>query len=272
MIPTGNDSYYKCRACKLNYVCKRCSNVRQIHNLEKQIKDLGVKLAKANLAAAPFLTEPTGSCQHCFNLIYPSQDRYYLCQQCPNGFEVCTKCINLMKTKHSPQHTFKKDNYSLDEHMIIHYNTLCDGCKAENFKGIRYHCDECRASYDLCKSCYQNANKLHPNHKFTIVQAPLLRINNYLLLAKRAIEVCQRFPNLQYDPLTGYSLKDAQQVKDKEENNLNQFWQQRLQEAQYAQQIQRQIHKNTMDTLKHMTALMSDNYHIMETINDDDYY
>ncbi|CAF4484768.1 unnamed protein product, partial [Rotaria sp. Silwood2] len=238
---------------------------------QKQIEDLGVKLAETNLAAAPFLTEPTGYCEHCLNLLYPNKDRYYSCQQCPNGFDVCTKCINLMKTEHAPQHTFKKDNYSLDEHMIIHYNTLCDGCKAENFKGIRYHCDECRESYNLCESCYQNANKLHPNHKFTIVQAPLLRINNYMLLAARATKVLEKFPDLQYDPVTGYSLIDAQQVKAQEEKNSDQFWQQRLQEAKRAQELQRQINKIQLQSAQNIRAIIDPNYHIMEMRNNDDY-
>ncbi|CAF3032752.1 unnamed protein product, partial [Rotaria sp. Silwood2] len=167
-----------------------------------------------------YLTEPTGYCEHCLNILHPNKDRYYSCEQCPSSFDICMKCINLMKTEHAPQHSFKKDNYSMNEAMMIHYNTSCDGCKTVNFKGIRYQCDECRESYDLCESCYQKRNNLHPNHNFKIVQSPLLRLNNRILLARRAIQVFKQFPNLQYDPVTGYTLNDAQQVKEQEEEKI----------------------------------------------------
>ncbi|CAF3233972.1 unnamed protein product, partial [Rotaria sp. Silwood2] len=211
-----------------------------------------------------FLTELTTYCEHCLNLLYPSQDRFYSCQQCPNGFGVCMKCVNLMKTEHAPQHSFNKGNYSVDESMLIHYITTCNGCKAEKFKGIRYHCDECREGYDLCESCYQNASQLHPNHAFKIAPAPLLKFKNYILLAKRAIEVCKRFPDLQYDPLTGYSLKDAEQVKEKEEKNLT-FYRQQIEQLAIAvakgrQQLLDARRARTQDILSRLNP----QYHVMQ--------
>ncbi|CAF1129281.1 unnamed protein product [Rotaria sordida] len=286
-ISIESNSYYKCRECKLHYICKKCSNVQQIHTLmeitkkQNEIEKLSTKLASANVATAPetsiferydYLTMPTGYCEHCLTILHPNKDRYYSCQQCPNGFDICTKCINLMKTEHAPQHTFKKDNYSMDEHMLMHYNTSCDGCKTVNFKGIRYQCDECRQSYDLCESCYHKANELHPNHEFKIVQSPWLQLSNRILLARRAIQVLKKFPNQQYDPLTGYTLQDAQQVKEQEEKNLDQFWQQRLKEAKDAREHQRQMHRIQMDSLHNIRALIDPNYHIMQMRHDDDYY
>lgn len=164
-----------------------------------------------------------------------------MCDQCSSGFAVCTKCINLMKTEHVPLHSFKMGTYSIREEMLIHYNIICDGCKARNFKGLyRYQCHECRESYDLCASCYQNAHKLHPNHKFKIVQSPLLQMSNSILMANRAIQVLKRFPNQQRDPLTGYTMKVAERIKEQEEKNFNVFWEQRQQEERNMNAIQNQ--------------------------------
>lgn len=56
-ISIEKHSYYKCHECKLHYVCKKCSNGQQIHNLKKikrannQVKDSGETLASPNLPA-----------------------------------------------------------------------------------------------------------------------------------------------------------------------------------------------------------------------------
>ena len=37
----------------------------------------------------------------------------------------------------------------------IHYEYLCDGCKAYPFMGKRYHRTGSRSGYDLCSGCYK---------------------------------------------------------------------------------------------------------------------
>lgn len=134
-----------------------------------------------------YLTLPLGSCNHCLNIIYPTKESYYVCNQCPIEFKVCTKCINMMQNEHPPQHTFQEGNYFMPGEMKIHFNTQCNGCGIINFGGTGYQCEECRTTYNLCEFCYMNAHNLHPNHTFKILQATLIGMNNRLNLSKRAL-------------------------------------------------------------------------------------
>jgi len=53
---------------------------------------------------------------------------------------------------------------------VVHH-AICDGCE-QNIKGIRYKCLNC-PDYDLCSSCIQSKEKIHPEHEFASITRPL---------------------------------------------------------------------------------------------------
>lgn len=167
-----------------------------------------------------YLTLPLAFCDHCLDVIYPNKQFYYKCDQCPD-FVSCQRCINFMKVRHPPQHTFIKSHPSSIDIIGQHFGVTCDGCKEENISGPRYQCQQCDKSYDLCSKCITESNRIHnSSHTFQLIQDPLIRSNNRQLLAQRALLVFRHqntSNNDARDPLTGWTKDDAEKIIKQED-------------------------------------------------------
>ncbi len=152
-------------------------------------------------------------CNHCLKLIVAAKEAPYICDQCPgDSFYVCNQCITLMPTHHPSMHTFSKkiSNSVMSQivHDLEHLDITCDQCGQEHFNGIRYQCQKCEPSYNLCEQCI---GKTHYHHKFKIIPNPSLLANNKYNLAKRAMRVIATSSNAR-DSLTGWTKTDAEAV------------------------------------------------------------
>lgn len=54
----------------------------------------------------------------------------------------------------------------IDQSKVIHFGITCDGCKKQEFSGIRYKCETCE-NFDFCQSCYdKRQSHFNDKHKF----------------------------------------------------------------------------------------------------------
>ena len=59
------------------------------------------------------------------------------------------------------------------EKQEIHFHVICDGCKEEPLKGIRYKCKKCD-NLDFCEDCYKKNKESH-GHDFIKIEHPRCR-------------------------------------------------------------------------------------------------
>ena len=61
-----------------------------------------------------------------------------------------------------------KNIISGENKEVIHWKYICDGCRTNPIKGIRYHCVECN-DFDFCEKCYNEKKDIH-GHKFKEIE------------------------------------------------------------------------------------------------------
>ncbi|CAF4030015.1 unnamed protein product, partial [Rotaria sp. Silwood1] len=176
-----------------------------------------------------YLTMFLGYCDHCLKVLASGKDRIIGCDQCPNDFCVCDQCISLMPHQHPSMHTFSNRMSQKERlqraHDLEHLGIICNNCRGEKFYGIRYHCERCEPSYDLCEKCI---NTVHKDHTFKIIPNPFLRAHNLSILARRTLDVIARKNNIHdhtwRDPITGWTKLDAENMvkqSQKEQDEYN---------------------------------------------------
>ena len=97
--------------------------------------------------------------------IAPIKGARYHCETCPD-FDLCEKCY-LSDIKKSHNHPFmcinKFINEEKEEKIIIktiHGGILCNKCRTNPIKGIRYKCGICQ-NFDFCEKCEKKEGKNH---------------------------------------------------------------------------------------------------------------
>jgi hypothetical protein len=197
-------------------------------------------------------------------LVIFDKEQSFQCQQCPNNFEICAKCMPLMKAHHPSMHTFSQKplNYwATLVHDLYHLDITCDGCLREGFNGKRYQCQECPPSYDLCENCF---GKKHTHHKLKYIQNPVLYATNHGGLAERALKLASinGGNNTNWrDPLTGWTKSDAElitQQKDQAYQNYNQRKQQiQKKNEEYAEEQDRLARQKLADAERRLRDTIS---------------
>lgn len=189
-------------------------------------------------------------CDHCLDILYVNKQTIYACDQCPS-FVACEKCVNLVSASHPTQHTFTKSKVSNDV-VGRHIGITCDGCKERNIRSLRYQCEQCEKSYDLCYECFRQSKKIHnASHTFKFIQDPLIRSSNRQVLAQRAIDWLARQKTLNIiarEPVTGWTKNDAEQVIQNEKVFLQDYkrTKQQIEEIEWYDMKQQQEHEARM--------------------------
>ena len=65
----------------------------------------------------------------------------------------------------APSESLLQDSVRTNGEDLVHLDKACDGCKKENFSGIRYHCTTCQ-NYDLCQWCNDASIVTPPHSRF----------------------------------------------------------------------------------------------------------
>ena len=198
-----------------------------------------------------------GYCSHCLKTFVCGKDAFFNCQQCPDDFGVCDQCISLMPHEHPPMHIFAKgmsdSAYLKHAHDLTHPFITCQECQRDSFDGIRYQCEQCESSYDLCEQCI---GKTHQHHTFKMIQNPSLRAGNNSILARRILEVVAKNTDAQnvnwHDPITGWTKADAENMIKQAKNEMEAY-DTRKQEIFMLQQ---QRNNMILDNMRAQTAII----------------
>ena len=83
-----------------------------------------------------------------------------------------------------------------DKNIIIHQNVICDGCKMNPLKGIRYKCKTCE-NFNFCENCMKAIGDDH-GHEFTKIEIPeeFEGIPSYLIILFMFTEIKSEFKYL----------------------------------------------------------------------------
>lgn len=133
-----------------------------------------------------------------------------------------------MPQQHPSMHTFTKplthDQYIQLARSFFHLGVVCERCKLEGFNGVRYQCNQCESSYDLCEECI---GKAHRHHTFKIVPNLFIRAGNNSTLAARIVAIAEVNKNAQQpgwrDPFTGWTVSDAKSVLKRAEKDMEDY-------------------------------------------------
>ena len=206
-------------------------------------------------------------CGHCLRVVALRTEPTYQCQQCPNEFGVCAKCMPLMATNHPSMHTFSKQPlsyYKTMAHDLFHLDIKCDGCSLVGFNGNRYQCEEYPLSYDLCENCF---GKKHTHHKLKYIQNPFLNASNRSNLAQRAVALANTTGGNDInwrDPLTGWTKADAnliiQQATRESENQTQRLQQILKKNADIVEEERRIARQQLADTERRLQDSIEDNH------------
>ena len=279
-------NFYKCRQCVNHFVCEVCETKAHnresasFHTLDK-MSVLNEKLTSAAtnntstsskssssiFTSEEYLYSLLSSCDHCYCVIAMDKQPIFECQQCPNGFCVCARCMPLMSTHHPSVHTFSQqplNHWAKIVHDMYHLGIKCDGCSLDGYNGKRYQCEECPPSYDLCENCF---GQKHTQHKFRYIQNPLLHGSNQWILGQRSLELAKKYGNNNSDwrdPLTGWTRSDAELVIQQANQETNNYHT-RLQEiekknAEYAEEERRIARQQLVDSERRLQD-SNDDFH-----------
>ena len=117
-----------------------------------------------------FANSSTFFCDGC--LLRNFSGPQFFCSDCSN-YVFCQKCYADRHKFHDYRHLFQLRVQS-DELLQQHNGIICGGCKAKDFVGPRYNCQQCHDKpFDLCRSCISQASNLHsPYHTFVSIRTP----------------------------------------------------------------------------------------------------
>lgn len=110
----------------------------------------------------------------------PGED-FLHCTTC-DDYDLCKSCFAKDTHGHHPGHGFTPAvrgsafDYAVSSRLspgrnAVH-NAICDGCD-KYVRGIRHKCLDC-PDWDYCSECVQNADFIHPNHRFVAIYEPLV--------------------------------------------------------------------------------------------------
>ena len=110
---------------------------------------------------------------------FPEQN-FVHCNTC-DDFDLCKGCFVADQHGHHPRHTFgaavkgtvfeQAVSTRLAAGRNVLHNAICDGCE-RYVRGVRHKCLDC-PDWDYCSDCVQNANFIHPNHRFVPIYEAL---------------------------------------------------------------------------------------------------
>ncbi|KAI0386676.1 hypothetical protein F5Y04DRAFT_69576 [Hypomontagnella monticulosa] len=110
----------------------------------------------------------------------PGED-FLHCKKCAD-YDLCKKCFVGDKHGHHPGHEFEPAvKGTVFDHAVSSrlspgrgnaHNAICDGCD-KYVRGVRHKCLDC-PDWDYCADCVQNANFIHPGHRFVAIYEPLI--------------------------------------------------------------------------------------------------
>ncbi|KAI1093161.1 hypothetical protein F5B19DRAFT_451340 [Rostrohypoxylon terebratum] len=141
--------------------------------------DLPIRPAEsANLIPGWNLSYNDRTCNCCVQDL-PGKD-FLHCTTCED-YDLCKNCFSKNKHGHHPAHGFVPAvKGTIFEHSVSSrlapgrnatHNAICDGCD-KYVRGIRHKCLDC-PDWDYCSECVQNADFIHPNHRFVAIYEPL---------------------------------------------------------------------------------------------------
>ncbi|KAI1389745.1 uncharacterized protein F4822DRAFT_399540 [Hypoxylon trugodes] len=107
-------------------------------------------------------------------------ENFLHCTTC-DDYDLCKSCFAKDKHGHHPGHGFtpavKGTTFDTSVSLRLSpgrnasHNAICDGCD-KYVRGIRHKCLDC-PDWDYCSECVQNANFIHPGHRFVPIHEPL---------------------------------------------------------------------------------------------------
>ncbi|KAI0144043.1 hypothetical protein F4776DRAFT_454627 [Hypoxylon sp. NC0597] len=110
---------------------------------------------------------------------FPGED-FLHCTTCED-YDLCKTCFAKDKHGHHPAHGFAPAvKGTVFDHSVSSrlspgrnaaHNAICDGCD-KYIRGVRHKCLDC-PDWDYCSECAQNADFIHPGHRFVTVYEPL---------------------------------------------------------------------------------------------------
>ncbi|KAI0838666.1 hypothetical protein F5Y06DRAFT_41266 [Hypoxylon sp. FL0890] len=110
---------------------------------------------------------------------FPGED-FLHCTTCED-YDLCKTCFAKDKHGHHPGHGFTPAvkgtvfDHSVSSRLSpgrnVAHNAICDGCD-KYVRGIRHKCLDC-PDWDYCSECVQNADFIHPGHRFVTMYEPL---------------------------------------------------------------------------------------------------
>ncbi|CAF1105967.1 unnamed protein product [Adineta steineri] len=294
----SSSNIYKCRQCVNHFVCESCKTKEHnltsanSHTLDKVVPsqaqstattassssskpsdDGRESQAKASSKSSSIFNSEDyfygllGYCTHCYRIVVMNKEPSFQCQQCPDGFGVCTRCMPLMETLHPSAHTFSQkplSYWSNQAHDYYHLGIKCDGCSTEHFNGKRYQCSECQSGKDFCANCFE---KKATEHKRKYIQNPVLYSVNQQSLASATLGLAKKHGegNPDWcDPLTGWTKSDAdliiQQANTEIQNYNNRLQQIRKKSEERVEEEKRLIREQNADFRRRMQDMDDDSY------------
>ncbi|KAI2625917.1 hypothetical protein GGR54DRAFT_593599 [Hypoxylon sp. NC1633] len=110
---------------------------------------------------------------------FPGEE-FLHCTSC-DDYDLCKECFAKDRHGHHPGHGFAPvATDAVFEHAVssrlapgrnVIHNAICDGCD-KHVQGVRHKCLDC-PDWDYCEECVQNADFIHPNHRFVAIYDPL---------------------------------------------------------------------------------------------------
>lgn len=111
-------------------------------------------------------------CNGCFREF--DETKMVTCTDCED-YDLCMTCLLKDAHGHHPGHTFAliHDGQFCLKSLVLsrcrpgrhrHHAAICDGCD-KRILGVRHKCLAC-PDWDYCQSCFQDAARTHPGHRF----------------------------------------------------------------------------------------------------------
>ncbi|CAM1500967.1 Fc.00g101290.m01.CDS01 [Cosmosporella sp. VM-42] len=111
------------------------------------------------------------------------ESEFLHCNTCED-YDLCQPCFAKDGHGHHPKHAFVPavKGTNMPEHIKVKmtpgrnqvHHAICDGCD-KYIAGVRHKCLDC-PDWDYCRDCIQNANFIHPGHRFVPIYDQLSNV------------------------------------------------------------------------------------------------